>query len=80
MLESHFIKVTGIRVCSFIKKGTNTGVFLWLLQNFQEHLFYRTPTVAVSESKSINISKTYYFFCVKLLLLNGGKWIDFYKI
>ena len=28
----------------FIKKrGFGTGVFLWILRNFYEHLFYRTP-------------------------------------
>ena len=26
----------------FIKKGSNTGVFLWILRNFWEHLFLRT--------------------------------------
>ena len=25
------------------KRDSGTGVFLWILQNFQEHLFYRTP-------------------------------------
>ena len=28
--------------CNFIKKGTDTGVFLWILRNFSEQLFYRT--------------------------------------
>ena len=28
---------------NFIKKGSGTGVFLWILQNFLEHLLYRTP-------------------------------------
>ena len=25
------------------KRDSGTGVFLWILQNIQEHLFYRTP-------------------------------------
>ena len=30
--------------CNSIKKRDyGTGVFLWILWNFQEHLFYRTP-------------------------------------
>ena len=29
------------QACSFIKK--ETGVFLWILRNFLEHLFYRIP-------------------------------------
>ena len=28
---------------SFLIKLQVTGVFLWILQNFYEHLFYRTP-------------------------------------
>ena len=36
VLESLFNKVA----------STNTGVFLWLLQNFWDQLFYRTPPVA----------------------------------
>ena len=28
---------------------SGTGIFLWILQNFLEHLFYRTPPVAASE-------------------------------
>ena len=32
------------RACRFIKKESlSTGVFLWILPNFEEHLFYRTP-------------------------------------
>ena len=30
------------------KKDSNTSVFLWILQNFQEHPFYRTPPVVAS--------------------------------
>ena len=33
-----FNKVAGLR-----KKKTDKGVFLWILRNFQEQLFYRTP-------------------------------------
>ena len=35
---------------TLFKKGSGTGVFLWYLQNFQEHLFYRAPLVAASQS------------------------------
>ena len=41
VLESLFNKITGLQVCNFIKKRL-TGVFLWILRNFQtyfeEHL------------------------------------------
>ena len=29
--------------CNFINKDSGSGVFLWILRNFWEHLFYRTP-------------------------------------
>ena len=32
-------KICSLKACNFIKKSSNTGVFLWSLQNFQEHLF-----------------------------------------
>ena len=28
---------------SLLKRDSGTGVFLWILRNFREHLFYRTP-------------------------------------
>ena len=31
---------------TLLKTDCNTGVFLWILQKFQEKLFYRTPSVA----------------------------------
>ena len=43
MLEYRFNKVT------LLKRDSNTGVFLRILQNFQEQLFYRTPLVAASD-------------------------------
>ena len=30
--------------CSFVKKDSGTCVFLWILWNLKEHLFYRTPS------------------------------------
>ena len=30
------------RLASLLKRDSNTGVFLWILQNFTEHLFWRT--------------------------------------
>ena len=32
------------------KRDSGTGVFLWILWNFQEHLFYRTPLGDCSEA------------------------------
>ena len=39
---------------------SRTGIFLWILWNFKEHLFYRTPLVAASS----------FIFSIKLFLLN----------
>ena len=37
-------KVAGGAACNFIKKrDSDTGAFLWILRNFWEQLFYRTP-------------------------------------
>ena len=38
-----FNKVAGLtQTCNFIKKDSGTGIFLWILRNFKQHLFYRT--------------------------------------
>ena len=37
-----FNKVADLRTATLLKK-TLTAVFLWILRNFQEHIFYRTP-------------------------------------
>ena len=35
------------RAETLLKRDSNTGVFMWILQNFYEQLFYRIPLVAV---------------------------------
>ena len=47
-----FNKVTGLRPATLLKKNSGTGVFLWSLQNFWEHPFYRTPLMTASQNKS----------------------------
>ena len=37
-----FKKVAGLRPATLLKKESGTGVSLWIVQNFLEHLFYRT--------------------------------------
>ena len=43
-----FLTKLQVLACKLIKKliksNSGTGVFLWILRNFKEHLFYRTPT------------------------------------
>ena len=53
----NFAKFTGKHLCQilflirlqawglqlYLKRSSGTDVFLWILRDFQEHLFYRTP-------------------------------------
>ena len=41
--ESPFLIKLQVRPTTLLKKDTGTGVFLWILRNFKEHLFYKTP-------------------------------------
>ena len=35
------LQVSGLQL--YLKRDSDTDVFLWILRNFQEYLFYRTP-------------------------------------
>ena len=37
------VKLKTFSSVTLLKKSSNTGVFLWTLQNFKEHIFYRIP-------------------------------------
>ena len=41
-----------MKTCNFIKE---TGIFLWILQNFYEQLFCRTPVVTASLTFKVDI-------------------------
>ena len=43
------------KACNIIKKDSGAGVFLWILQNFWEHIFYRTPPVSDSYIDFVSI-------------------------
>ena len=49
-------KVAGLRSATLLKKrlwqkrDSGTSVFLWILRNFQEHLFQEAPPVAASKN------------------------------
>ena len=43
-----FNKVAGVKPGNFIKR--DTGVFLWILQNFLEHFFAEHPRMTTSRS------------------------------
>ena len=55
------------------KRDSSTGVFLWILQNFQEHLFRRTP-----QGDCFSIG--YFFFSRKILdypkIINSRKMTE----
>ena len=40
---SFFIKLQASGLQRYKKRNSGIGVFLWILRNFQGHLFYRTP-------------------------------------
>ena len=47
---SLFNKVAGLQACNFFKKRLQHRCFLWILRNFYEQIFYRTPPVAAFDS------------------------------
>ena len=48
-----FIKVSGLRPETLLKRDPDTGVFLWILQSFKKQTFYRTPLVAAASTIQI---------------------------
>ena len=52
-----FLKISQIspRPAALLKRDSSTGVFLWILLNFQEHLFYRSPPVIAFDAKILNM-------------------------
>ena len=43
VLESLFDRAAGLRPVTLLKRHFSTCVFLWILKDFQERSFYRTP-------------------------------------
>ena len=44
-----FNKVVDLRPATLLKRDPGTGIFLWILRNFSENLFYITPQMPASE-------------------------------
>ena len=44
VLESLFKKIAGLRPATLLLRDSSTVVFLWILRNLQERLFYRTSS------------------------------------
>ena len=79
-LLQNFTVFTGYRSAIFLKRDSNTGVFLWILGNFSGQLFYRTSLVVDSERtlsrvflRIFSVNFQWYFevklFCVTLVQL-----------
>ena len=52
------IKLQAWRTKTFLKRDSNTVVFLWNFPNCLEHLFYRAPPVASLKFNFIKVNKT----------------------
>ena len=52
-----FNKDAGLRPAFLFKRDSDTGVFLWILRNFQEHIFYWTPPVTASVFTSRDVER-----------------------
>ena len=46
---SFLIKLQAWGLQLYQKRDSGAGVFLWILSNFQQHFFYRTPPVTASK-------------------------------
>ena len=74
------IKLQVLRHAALFKRDSNTDIFLWILRNVQEQLFYRTLWMAASElfydSSAPVMSLVYHLFNLTLKSLA----IDLMKI
>ena len=59
---SFLIKLQGSGLQLYQKRNSGTGVFQWILRNFWEHPFYRTPPGNFFWSSPKNRSSGLYFF------------------
>ena len=56
------------RPATLLKTDSNTGIFLWYLRTFKEHIFYRTPPVAASENnEQQQLSEGFANSCYKIV-------------
>ena len=49
-MKKMFLKVSQNSQENRLKKDSSAGDFLWILQNIQDHLFYRIAPVVASEA------------------------------
>ena len=54
--QSFFIdKVEDWKPATLSITASRTGIFLWILQNFQQHIFWRTPTDGCLKNKQLKV-------------------------
>ena len=75
MLESLFNMVSCQKTCNFVKRDSRTGVFLWILRNFKEHLTEHLRTTAFAHRKN-NLENFQEFFCLQSLWKTTEPEID----
>ena len=57
--ENSCATASGLRPATLLKRDSGTGVFLWILWHFYEHLFYRTPPGDCFYKKILDMSQKY---------------------
>ena len=63
-----------LRLATLLKRDCNTGIFLWILRNFQEYLLWKTSANGCfCALKSPEIFKTYSGWCLPKIYLNRQK-------
>ena len=74
LYQSLFVnKVPGLRpkACNFIKKDSGTGIFLWILRKFEEHIFIKNTSAGCFCMRFLTLVILHFFFlstiqtCVK---------------
>ena len=66
-----FNKNAGLRPAILLRRNSNTGVFLWILQSFKYTFFHRTPPVAASvttksKRKPLNLYQIRKYFTINI--------------
>ena len=84
-----FNKVAGIIPATLLKRHSGTGVFLWILRNFSEHLFSQNTSPPVAASHVMRLfgfirvlinRKTFFFKdCAQLYVSCNITNIEFFK-
>ena len=72
--ENTYTGVSFNHDCHCIKRDSKTGVFLWILQNFEEHLFYRTSPGDCFWKHSLVVTNLFFVRITTKQLLRRLTW------